>query len=85
MKTKKSSSPRGDHQQLQRLAKNTEPERTLEVDANEISTREVANASMHPAEAIGALTIYPGMKPKSEQSNIHQEVFARMPNESRVQ
>ena len=52
--------PYGDHQQVQRLAKNTEPEGTLKVDAEGNQHSVGSERSMHPAEAIGKADDDPG-------------------------
>lgn len=52
--------PYGDHQQMQRLAQDTEPERTLEVDAERNQHSVGSERSMHPAEAIGKADDDPG-------------------------
>lgn len=56
--------PYGDHQQVQRLAKNTEPEGTLEVDAEGNQHSVGCERSMHPAEAIGKANDDPGDEPE---------------------
>lgn len=50
----------GDHQKVQRMAINTEPERTLEVDAERNHHSVCSERSMHPAEAIGKADDDPG-------------------------
>ena len=50
----------GNHQQVQRLAQDTEPERTLEVDAERNQHPVGSERSMYPAEAIGKADDDPG-------------------------
>lgn len=52
--------PYCDHQQVQRLSQNTEPEGTLEVDAEGNQYSVGSERSMHPAEAIGKADDDPG-------------------------
>lgn len=52
--------PQGDHQQMQRLAQDTEPERTLEVDAERNQHSVGSERSMYPAESIGKADDDPG-------------------------
>lgn len=54
--------PYCDHQQVQRLSQNTEPEGTLEVDAEGNQYSVCSERSMHPAEAIGKADDDPGDK-----------------------
>ena len=52
--------PQDDHKQVQRLAHDTEAERTLEVDAERNQHSVGSERSMHPAEAIGKADDDPG-------------------------
>lgn len=52
--------PYCDHQQVQRLAQDTEPERTLEIDAERNQHSVCSERSMHPAEAVGKADDDPG-------------------------
>ena len=52
--------PQGDHHQVKRLAQDTEPERTLEVDAERNQHSVCSECSMHPAESIGKADDDPG-------------------------
>lgn len=45
--------PYGDHQNVQRLAQNPEPEGTLEIYTERNQHSVCSERSMHPAEAIG--------------------------------
>lgn len=51
---------KGDHQQVERLAQDTEPEGTLEVDAERNQHSVGSERSMHPSEAIGKADDDPG-------------------------
>lgn len=54
----------GNHQQVERLAQNTEPEGTLEIDAERNQHSIGSERSMHPAEAIGKADDDPGDEPE---------------------
>lgn len=54
--------PYDDHHKMQRLSQDTEPEGTLEVDAEENQHSVCSERSMHPAEAIGKADDDPGDK-----------------------
>ena len=53
---------KGNHQQVQRLSQDTEPEGTQEVDAEGNQHSVCSERSMHPAEAIGKADDDPGDK-----------------------
>ena len=56
--------PYGDHQQVQRMAQDPEPEGTLEVYAEGNQHSVGSERSMHPAEAIRKTDDDPGDKPE---------------------
>ena len=73
----------GDHQQVQRLAQDPEPEGTLEVDAERDQHSVGSERSMHPAEAIGKADDDPGDEP--EQRAVEYPLREFYPNAEREQ
>lgn len=75
--------PYGDHQQVQRLAQDTEPERTLEVDAERNQHSVGSERPMHPAEAIGKADDDPGNE--AEERAVEYPLREFCPNSEREQ